>query len=263
MNPQSPYDQGGQGPYQPQQATPPQQMPIPNQAPQQPPYPGYAAAPTPPIKPTKRHEQKLWTILTIVFIITTLIAAGIAVAAYVHYLDQKNNVDSKVTAAVATAVKDQQDKDAEKYAEQEKQPNRQFAGPDDYGRLAFDYPKTWSVYVAKDAASGGNYEAYFNPVAVPEVSKTNRYALHVTIEQTDYDQVIKNYEKLVSSGELKSTVVNADGQTGTRLDGSFTKDLKGSAVIFKIRDKTVTVRTDAATFETDFNALVKTITFNK
>jgi hypothetical protein len=62
---------------------------------------------------------------------------------------------------------------------------------------------------------------------------------------------------------LKSSAVKADDQNGTRLDGSFSKDIRGSAVIFKIRDKTVTIRTDADTFRADFDALVATITFNK
>lgn len=52
-------------------------------------------------------------------------------------------------------------------------------------------------------------------------------------------------------------------QNGTRLDGSFTEDIRGFAVIFKIRDKTVTIRSDAETFKGDFNALIQTITFNK
>ena len=57
--------------------------------------------------------------------------------------------------------------------------------------------------------------------------------------------------------------MKADEQNGTRLDGSFTEDIRGSAVIFKIRDKTVTLRSDAETFRADFDALIKTITFNK
>jgi hypothetical protein len=47
-----------------------------------------------------------------------------------------------------------------------------------------------------------------------------------------------------------------------RLDGSFSTDIRGSAVIFKIRDKTVTIRTDADTFKPDFENIIKTINFN-
>ena len=260
MNPESQYTPGGgQGQFQPQPSMQPPYQP------QQPvPQPGYAPLPPANIPPVRHRASKLWVILTFVFLFTTLVGAGLGVWALINYFDQKNNVDSKVTAAVATAVKEQQDADAANFLEQEKQPNRQFVGPEDYGRLAFDYPKTWSVYVDQDALQGGDYTAYFNPVSVPPVrGDKQQFALRVSIVQQDYDAVVQDYASLVSEGELKSTSVSADGQNGTRLDGNFTEDLRGSAVLFKIRDKTVTIQTDAQTFEGDFNALIKTITFNK
>jgi hypothetical protein len=235
--------------------------------------PGYAPVgqPTgqPPMQPpvnnyiTPGKPSKKWLILSIVFIATTLAAAGGGVWAYVNYLDQKSNTDAKISTAVATGVKDQADKDAAAFLEKEKQPNRQFAGPDDYGRLAFDYPKTWSVYVNKDTSASDTYEAYFNPVSVPPVKVTTQYALRVTIVQQDVEKVLASYDSLVKQGDLKATAVKADDTDGTRLEGNFTKDIRGLAVIFKIRDKTVTVRSDAETFRGDFDALVSTITFNK
>jgi hypothetical protein len=62
---------------------------------------------------------------------------------------------------------------------------------------------------------------------------------------------------------LNSSSVAANGVNGTRFDGAFSKDIRGSAVIFKIRDKTLTLRTDAETFKNDFNSLVPTIKFNQ
>jgi hypothetical protein len=207
--------------------------------------------------------SKTWVIIGVVGIITTLIAAGFLVWALINYFDQKNNVDTKIATAVAEARKDQADQDEAKFLEREKDPNRQFVGPEDYGRLQFDYPKTWSLYVEKDATSGSTYEAYLNPVAVPSVSNSTQFALRVLIESKDYDQVINSYQTAVRRGDLTSSTVKADEQSGTRLDGKFSNDIRGSAVIFKIRDKTVTLRTDAETFRPDFNALIGTITFNK
>ena len=52
------------------------------------------------------------------------------------------------------------------------------------------------------------------------------------------------------------------GNTGTRLDGNFSKNIRGAAVIYKVRDKTATVRTDAnETFKADFNKIIQTINF--
>lgn len=216
---------------------------------------------------TSRHNQQgavSGSLIAIIGLIVLVLGFGsAAIWAYVNYNEQKSNVDGKIALAVAKAEKEQGDKDAAAFQEQEKEPNREFVGPDDYGRLTFSYPKTWSVYEAKDVSSnGGTYEAYLNPVVVPPVSTTQQYALRVAIEEKDYDQVVSSYEHLVKKGDLRSTAFSANGHSGTRLDGNFSKDIRGAAVIFKIRDKTVTLRTDADTFKPDFDKLIKTIDFN-
>lgn len=188
---------------------------------------------------------------------------GLAIWLFVQYSDQKSNVDAKVEAAKAKAVRDTQEEEQEKFLEREKEPNRQFVGPDDYGRLTFSYPKTWSVYVDADGSKGGSYEAYLHPVTVPSVDGANpRFALRVLIESKDYDKVISSYDGLIEKGELKNSTVSASGHRGVRLNGNFSKDLRGSGVFFKLRDKTVSVFTDADTFKPDFDKIIKTIDFN-
>lgn len=190
-----------------------------------------------------------------------VVASAAAIWAYMSYTEQKTNIDGKIEVAELNARKDEAEKEAEKFAQREREPNRQFVGPDDYGRLTFNYPKTWSAYVARDTSRGGTYEAYLNPVIVPPVSSTQQYALRVLIEERDYDQTVKTYEALVKKGDLRTSAVSANGHSGTRLDGSFTKDIRGAAVIYKIRDKTLTLRTDADTFKPDFENVIKTIDF--
>lgn len=204
------------------------------------------------------------SLIAIILLSILFLAAGSgAIWAYLNYSDQKTNVDSKVALAAAEARKDQADIESAKFLEREKEPNRQFVGPDDYGRLIFDYPKTWSVYVAKDVTEGGSYLAYLNPVTVPPVSDKQQFGLRVTVEQEDYDKVLKGYDARIKKGDLRSSGVSSNGNTGIRFDGNFTKDIRGSAVIFKVRDKTVTVRTDADTFKPDFENIIKTINFNQ
>lgn len=211
----------------------------------------------------ERGAANTWLILTMVFITTTIVAGGFLVWALLNYFDQKDNVDAKVATAVAEAKKEQADELEAKFLEREKEPNRQFIGPDDYGRLTFDYPKTWSVYVEKDTSDSDAFVAYLNPVSVPPISRTTQLGLRVTIETKDYDTVVEGYQRLVKSGDLKSSSIKADDQNGTKLEGAFSKDIRGTAVLFKIRDKTVTIRTDADTFKGDFDAIVSSITFNK
>lgn len=203
---------------------------------------------------------------TVIVIVLTVLLAGagsFGIWAYLQYQEQKTDVDGKIDLAVATARKEQADADEVKFIEREKEPNRQFVGPSDYGRVTFEYPKTWSVYEARDAATGGSYEAYLNPIVVPQVNAQRQFALRVTIVEQDYDTVLRQYQAIVKRGDLKSTAATIGEYIGTRLDGNFTKDIRGASVIFKIRDKTLIIRTDSNTFIKDFDALVKTIEFNK
>lgn len=203
-----------------------------------------------------------WLVATIGLSVTTIAASGFLVWALINYIDQRDNVDAKVATAVAEEKKLQADELEAKFLEREKEPNRQFVGPEDYGRLTFDYPKTWSVYIAKDESSS-SYEAYLNPISVPPVSSSTQYALRVLIEDRDYDRELDSYQSKIRSGDLTSSTVKINGENGTRFDGNFSNDIRGSAVVFKIRDKTVTLRSDADTFKGDFDALVASITYNK
>jgi hypothetical protein len=217
---------------------------------------------------TTRHKNEQGgisgsTLAIIGLVVLVLVAGSLAIWAYVNYDHQKTDVDGKVNTAVAEAKNEQQTIDDNKFAEREKEPNRAFVGPDNYGRLTFSYPKTWSVFVSDDGSTGTTYHAYLNPVTVPPLSEKQQYALRVTIEQKDYDQVVKTYQEKVKKGDLRSSATSANGHNGTRLDGTFSKDIRGAAVIYQIRDKTVTLRTDADTFKPDFEALIKTLDFNQ
>lgn len=196
-------------------------------------------------------------------VVLVLVAGSAAIWAYVSYTQQKSNVDSKVALAVAQAKNDQANTDEVKFAEREKEPNRQFVGPDNDGRLTFSYPKTWSVFAASDGTNGSAYTAYLNPITVPPITDQQQYALRVTIEQKDYAQVVHSYEEKVKNGSLRASATSSNGHNGTRLDGTFSPYIRGAAVIYQIRDKTVTLRTDADTFQPDFEALIKTIDFNQ
>jgi hypothetical protein len=205
----------------------------------------------------------VWMVVSIALIVITVATSTASIWAMLHYFDEKQTVDTQVDNAVAKAQKDQADTDADKFAQQEKQPNREFVGPDEYGRLAFDYPKTWSAYIAQNSTSNGQtYQAYFNPISVPPITlSSQQFALRVTIEQKDYDTVINSYSSLVKKGDLKTSSVTVNGVASTELTGNFTKDIRGAAVIIRILDKTVIIQTDADTFMNDFNALISTVTF--
>lgn len=203
-------------------------------------------------------------LVVIILLSIGLIAlGGLSVWSLLQYQEAKTDIDGKIAVAEAEAKKEQAEIEQTKFLEEEKNPNRQFVGPADYGRPTFNYPKTWSLYVANDASSGGTYEAYLNPIFVPQVRQNERFALRVTIEDRPFDAVINTYTGRINNGDLRTSSTSVNGATGQRLDGSFTKDIRGSAVVYKIRDKTLTIRTDADTFKSDFDKLIQTIEFNE
>lgn len=186
-----------------------------------------------------------------------------AIWAFVGYNDAQSDVDGKIAVAVAQAKEEKGNEDEAKFAEREKQPNTKFVAPDDYCGLSFMYPKTWSAYESEQITNGGDFKAYLNPKTVPPVSATTQFALRVTIEQKDYDDVISQYSGLIQKGTLVSSSTNSQGKSGQRISGDFSKNIRGDAVIYRCRDKTITVRTDAKdTFKSDFEAIIRTIDFN-
>lgn len=217
---------------------------------------------------SRRHTQRgavSGQLIAIVGLsVLTLVLGSVAIWAIVNYNEAKTDVDGRVAVAVAEAKKAQAEEDEEKYLEREKQPLLKFVGPEDYGRLSFKYPKTWSAYIDKDASNGGEYTAYFHKEAVPPVSggDQQQFALRVKIEQRAYEQVVDSYESLVDKGDLQPSQTSSNGKQGTKLVGSFSRNIRGAAVIYKTRDKTITIRTDANTFMNDFNELTRTIEFN-
>lgn len=217
------------------------------------------------INPMNNHKHEVGAAnpMLIASIVLGVLAAGLAggfIWAYTNYVDQRDNTQAKVDVAVGEAKKEQIAEDEKQFIEREKEPFRQLIGPDDFGRVTFNYPKTWSVYVASSDQRG--YEVYLHPTAVPTVTATQAYALRVNITQQSYDNTVNSYTALVRRGDLKSSPIEVNGFTGVRLDGKFSATKTGSEVVFKVRDKTLTVSSDIDSFRSDFdNIILKSLTF--
>lgn len=220
-------------------------------------YPSYPS-PNPSPRPSRGVNPLLVTnVLTGLLVV---VLTGLTIWFFGLYSDYKNNADSKITTAVDQARADQQKADEQKFMEREKLPTRTFTGPADLGSVTFQYPRTWSAYVAENKSS---LEVYMHPDTVPPVVNTQPYALRVTVEDKQYDAVIRSYDGLVKKGSLRSNQASVEGYSGIRLDGTFTKEREGSAVVFKVRDKTLTVATDSSVFQDDFNKTVlQSLKFN-
>ena len=207
-------------------------------------------------------------IKTIVIIILALVAVtfiGLFIWMFMQYSEAHEDVTGQINVAVAEA-KDEQAKELEaEFLEREKYPYNTFLGPADYGELSFEYPKTWSVYVAADAAKGGDFAAYLNPVQVNAVAEDTINALRVTIRNKSFEDVAAEYQKMMEKKDANLTVesVTVNGVSANRYTGTIPNtSLSGYIVIFKIRDKTAILQTDSVLFREDFDKLLETVNFN-
>ncbi|MBQ6486353.1 hypothetical protein IJI76_01320 [Candidatus Saccharibacteria bacterium] len=227
--------------------------------------PGQFGQPTAPTPAQTLRKDYSGIIKTICLIFTSLLAVGflvLFVMMYINWDTVKTDVDGQIERAVAEAENELKDRMETEFAEREKNPYKTFAGPTDFGALTFEYPKTWSVYVPEDASRAGDFHAYFNPSQVNVVEDETVMALRVSILNTLTEEVKEDYAGKVEDGEmsLSSRVVNGanvDIYTGL-LDSGY----QGIVCVFKIRDKTAVVQTDAMIFANDFYKLVETIRFN-
>lgn len=207
-------------------------------------------------------------IKTIVIIVVSLIAVtfiGLFIWMTNQYNDLNDKTQDKIDEAVAAAKDEQASKDEAEFQEREKYPYRTFSGPIDYGQLTFEYPKTWSVYIAAAATKGGDFNAYFNPIQVDAVGKDTINALRVTIQNKSFEDVTAQYQKELDRKEAQLTMeaTTVNGTQANRYTGTIPNtDLSGIIVIFKIRDKTVIMQTDNVLFKDDFDKLLETVTFN-
>ena len=211
-------------------------------------------------------------IKTIAIIVLSLIAVtfiGLFIWMTLQYNDARTDVDGQISVAIAKAKDEQTSKMEAEFLEREKYPFKVFKGPADYGELTFEYPKTWSVYVESAANSGGDFNAYFNPIQIDELNKDTINALRVSIMNTSFDSITEKLKRDVDRKNSELTVeavtIGKDNNiTANRYSGRIPSTVfSGYIVTFKIRDKTVMLQTDSVLFTDDFNKLLGTIIINQ
>ena len=214
----------------------------------------------------KKDNSNLFKMIALIILsLSTVTFVGLFVWMYSKYTDLNTDFEAQVDAKVSEAETNQKLKDEEEFAEREKNPYRSFSGPSDYGQLSFEYPKTWSLYIARDAANGGDYEAYFNPIQVETVSKDTINALRVSILDKSFESVVSEYQRFLNSPEydLQVSAITVNNVTANKYVGTIPNTtLNGVIVMFKIRDKTAILRTDSMLFREDFDKLIETVKFN-
>jgi hypothetical protein len=208
----------------------------------------------------ERKSINISLIVAVVLALTTIGGLAAFVWAYQQMEHYKNDTDQITAEAVIVAKQEQFQADETNFLEEAKKPYTTFSGPADFGSVGFEYPKTWSVYNNKNDGSG--YLAYFHPGIVPPVVDTTPLALRLEIMNRAYDEVVKSYQNSVTKGDLTATPLTIGktedfkGYEGIRFDGQLTDKLDGALVLFRIRDKTLSLRVDASDYLGDFDEIV-------
>ncbi len=208
-------------------------------------------------------ERGSGTTALVSIIVLSLLFAGtmaFAVWAFMGRQDYKNNVASKVAAAVDSNTKTVQAKDAANYAEVAKQPLKTYIGPETYGSVHISYPKTWSAYVVTADSSSMPLDMYAQPDVVPSITaETSAFALRVQVTQTSYSQTVSQYQSLQKAGTVTVTPYALPKNStivGVRVDGQLTTTKQGSMIILPLRDKSLKIWTESTQYLSDFNNII-------
>ncbi len=191
-------------------------------------------------------------------ILLIVIIAIFGIWAFSSRQDYKDNSDQKAAAAVAAAVKKEDAKKDADFVEKEKNPFRTYTGPEQYGKVTIQYPKTWSAAI-NEGTSGTVIDGYLHPNFVPSLQSATNFALRVQVVQSTYDAVLKGFDSSVKTGRVKVTPYVApkqSGVTGARLDGQLTTQKSGTMVLLPLRDKTIKIWTESDQFVGDFNNII-------
>ncbi len=200
-------------------------------------------------------------VLAILFGFLSLAFMIISIIIFLRHADLQTNFDNRLNEEKVNYKKTVRDEYEKEYTEREKTPFKEFVGPIDLGQLRFFYPKTWSMYVDKYS---NPYQAYLHPNYVPSVKDTTaRHALVVSINNRDYDALLKPLAKKIEEGSIKQTAYSVNDTVGSLLEGEIESKKQGIALYLKMRDKTIILQANSLSFKNDFQQLIKTIKFDK
>ncbi len=73
---------------------------------------------------------------------------GTTLKFYNDFVDQRDNNQPKIEAAVETATLEQKNELEAEFTEREKEPFKTITSPSEFGSIRLTFPKTWSSYIA-------------------------------------------------------------------------------------------------------------------
>ncbi len=215
----------------------------------------------------KHNQDGAVNVLLLPLILATLFLIG-ALAfgfwAFGERQDYKNNVDQKISVAVAVARKQEWLVKDKQYAEAAKLPLKTYNGPEQYGSIVLQYPKTWSAYVVTGTNSDASLDGYFHPDVVPDVNAENSaFALRLEVVDSSYSEVLDEYKDAEGVTIAPYALPKLPKVIGVRISGQIEENKQGSVIVLPVRDKTLKVYTESEAYLNDFNTnILPNLTFS-
>lgn len=206
-------------------------------------------------------------VLSLIFSVVMLVLAiAFGGWSYMSRQDYKNNVDAKIKDAVVVAKQEESTSKDKQFIEKEKNPLRTYKGPDQYGAVTIQYPKTWSAYVEDTGSSSNPVNGFFNPSYVPSKSDQNAlFALRLQITNQTYAQTLQRYTSLQKSGKVQVspyTLPKIPTIVGVQIKGEIDSKKEGTMVILPLRSGSLTVWSEGSQYQNDFqNIILPNMTF--
>ena len=193
-------------------------------------------------------------ILSLILLFT---AIGFAAWAFISRQDYKTNVDTKISAAVEEAKADTSAKKEAEFAEASKKPFKIYRGPEVYGSVVTEYPKTWSGYVEDNGTGIAVVNGYFAPGVVPSIHDRNSvFALRFQLLNQTYSQVLQGFAGQQQAGKLSVkayALPKLPNIVGVQLTGQLSDQRNVTMVVLPFRAQTLQIWTEGNEYLSDFN----------
>ena len=195
-------------------------------------------------------------VLVLVLVVISLVAIAAIIFGILTYSkeqDYKNNVDSKVAAAVSAAKTQQTAADQQQFTLESEKTFTTYQGPQQFGSINLPYPKGWSGYV--DTTGSSNLvDGYFNPGVVPAIEdQTNNFALRLQVIDSSYATELANFTSEQSNGGVNLSInpyslPKVPNVTGVMIQGQIEQNKQGILVMLPLRTQTLEIWTEASQY---------------
>lgn len=196
----------------------------------------------------------------IIAVVLIIGAISFAVWAYSGRQTYQNNTNQIVAQAVAKADQQTTAQLAATYAQQAKNPLQTYDGPQAYGSVVVNYPKTWSAYIDDTGTGAALIDGYFHPGIIPALTNINStFSLRIQVVNTPYSQSLQQYQSYEQAGQDAVSpyqLPKVPSVIGVKITGTLVNAKTGVIVLLPLRSETLELWTEGPTFVNDFNNII-------